>query len=209
MSAPSDGSGHNPEEHEPLRHPGRSRGSHAAPPSPVRQLVRSLLAVAAVAAFVAALLHWRGDSASTAGLGPVVTHAPALPTATATAAPTRTPSPAPSPTQSATPRRTHTPKPSPTRITAPLDVLNNSTRTGLAHRAAAEFQAKGWPIEVIGNFRGQIAVTTVYFEPGNERQKAAAQWLHKQFPEVQRVHPRFEGLPGDGLTVVLTAEYPA
>jgi hypothetical protein len=48
-------------------------------------------------------------------------------------------------------------------------------------------------------------VTTVYYAPG---QQAAALLLQKAFPAIQRVHPRFTGLPGAGLTVVLTRDYP-
>lgn len=46
----------------------------------------------------------------------------------------------------------------------------------------------------------------MYFEPG---QQAAAAALAAQFPVIRRVLPRFAGLPGSGLTVVVTREYPA
>ena len=57
-----------------------------------------------------------------------------------------------------------------------------------------------------GPFRGRIAVTTVYYAPG---QQASAQLLQREFPAIERVRPRFAGLPGSGLTVVLTRDYPA
>ncbi|GAC1328182.1 MAG: hypothetical protein NVSMB13_15120 [Mycobacteriales bacterium] len=85
-------------------------------------------------------------------------------------------------------------------------MLNNSRRPGLADRAASQFAAGGWTIADVGNFTGRIPVTTVYFEPGQE---GAARALAAQFPAIARVLPRFAGLPGSGLTVVVTREYPA
>jgi hypothetical protein len=87
----------------------------------------------------------------------------------------------------------------------PLTVLNNSRRTGLADRASARFVAGGWPVKLTGNFTGQIPETTVYYAPG---QQASALLLQRTFPGLTRVRPRFEGLPGSGLTVVLTRAYP-
>ena len=86
----------------------------------------------------------------------------------------------------------------------PLTVLNNSRSTGLADRAAATFRAGGWPVRVTGNFRGRIRATTVYYEPGQE---ASARAFARRFAGIERVLPRFEGLPGRGLTVVLTRDF--
>jgi hypothetical protein len=83
-------------------------------------------------------------------------------------------------------------------------VLNNSRISHLASRVAAQLAAKGWPIRRTGNFRGQVAMTTVYFAPG---QKAAAQRLARDFSQVRRVRPRFAGLPGVGLTLVVTRDW--
>jgi hypothetical protein len=100
---------------------------------------------------------------------------------------------------SATPSPTIAPK-------VALTVLNNSNRTGLAKRAAAGFAARGWPITATGNVRGRFAETTVYYEPGQEESAAL---LRREFPAIARTAPRFPGLPGHGLTVVLTRDYPA
>jgi hypothetical protein len=86
----------------------------------------------------------------------------------------------------------------------PLTVLNNSRSTGLADRAAATFRAGGWPVKVTGNFRGRIRATTVYYEPG---QQASARAFARRFAGIERVLPRFDGLPGRGLTVVLTRDF--
>ena len=87
-----------------------------------------------------------------------------------------------------------------------LTVLNNSNVNHLAARAAEKYRAAGWPIKDTGSFTGRIPVTTVYYAPG---QQASAQRLQKEFPAIQRVRPRFSTLPGSGLTVVLTRDYPA
>lgn len=86
----------------------------------------------------------------------------------------------------------------------PLLVLNNSRIHGLATRAAAELRAGGWPVRGTGNFRGRVEMTTVYYAPGEE---ASARRLVADFPKVRRVAPRFPGLPGSGLTVVVTRDW--
>jgi hypothetical protein len=197
---------------EPPRHPARNRGTHAAPPTPLRSLVKSFLVVALVAAAVAVLIHFRGASTGDdEAQGPVV----AAPTLTPTATPTASPSPRPTrikPTPTARPTRTH-PAPPPTHTpdtvvaVAPLTVLNNSTISGLASQSAEEFHARGWPIASVGNFTGRVAETTAYYTPGVEKERLAAKKLAGQFPGITRISERFDGLPGSGLTVVLTRYY--
>jgi hypothetical protein len=88
----------------------------------------------------------------------------------------------------------------------PVTVLNNSTRSGLAAAAADQLRSKSWPIRLVGNFSGRLPVSTVYFAAG---EKPAALVLAEEFPSIQRVLPRFAGLPGRGLTLVVTREWPA
>jgi hypothetical protein len=196
---------------EPPRHPGRHRGTHAAPPTPLRLLVRSFLAIAVVAGLVALLINLRGSpttsTSESPGPGPVITS----PTPSVLGTPSASPSPKEliSPGH-VPPRSTPTASPTPTRVVAPLFVANNTREKGKAHRAAAQFHAGGWPISGTGNYRGQtISETTAYYPPGNDRLKAAAESLRRQFPQVRRVAPRFAGLPGSGVVVVVTASYPA
>jgi hypothetical protein len=87
-----------------------------------------------------------------------------------------------------------------------VTVLNNSTRTGLADRAAARFERGGWPVALVGNFRGQIPVTTVYYDPGLE---VSARAFAAAFDGIVRVRPRFATLPARGVVVVLTREFAA
>jgi hypothetical protein len=87
-----------------------------------------------------------------------------------------------------------------------VTVLNNSRRSKLAARGAERFRAAGWPVAAVGNFRGRIPVTTVYYDPGLE---AAAREFAATFDGIVRVRPRFATLPARGVVVVLTREFPA
>ncbi len=103
-------------------------------------------------------------------------------------------------------RRTPAPAASRRSLVVPITVLNNSNRPGLAQRAAARFDRGGWPVALTGNFRGQIPVTTVYYDPGLE---ASARAFAGSFEGIVRVRPRFATLPARGVVVVLTREFAA
>ena len=115
---------------------------------------------------------------------------------------TRTPVPTTAPPSKASP------SPTSTGVVRPaVTVLNNSRVTGLAAKAARDFASGGWTIAGTGNLGGRLAVTTVYFSPGQEDAAAA---LRKQFPAIRASAPRYAGLPGEGgLTVVVTRDYPS
>jgi hypothetical protein len=92
-------------------------------------------------------------------------------------------------------------------VRAPLRVYNNSTVTGLAARAAADFRSAGWQVEEVGNYpSGIIPTSTVYYRPGTGEQQAA-QALGSQFG--LRAEPRFQGLDeaSPGLIVIATNDY--
>jgi hypothetical protein len=92
-------------------------------------------------------------------------------------------------------------------VRAPVRVYNNSTITGLAARAAADFRSAGWQVEEVGNYPyGIISTSTVYYRPGTAEQQAA-QAIGNQFS--LRVEPRFEGLDeaSPGLIVIATNDY--
>lgn len=178
------------------------RAQPEPPPVGRRQaLLGALLAIAGVLVGIALLYAFRHDSDP--GQGPTV----ALPTATT--APTQAPTPTPTPKSSARPTVTPSavrPSP-PAAVPAPVRpvlVLNNSRIHNLADRSAARFRAGGWPVSGTGNYRGgTISRTTVYYAPG---QLGSAQRFAREF-SIPRVLPRFSGLPGSGLTVVLTRDY--
>lgn len=140
----------------------------------------------------------------------VVSPSPSVPVS-ATPSPTPTPTPTPSPSVSPTPQRTvpavePSATASPQVAKLPVTVLNNSRRTGLAADAAGQLSRGGWQIRDVGNFTGRIAESTAYFAPGQE---SVARTLARQFPAIKRVLPRFRGLPGSGLTLVVTRDWPS
>jgi hypothetical protein len=201
--------------------------SHRAPFAADQLLNRILAPLAAVAAVIAvvALLIWingRPGGTSSAALAspsspsaatvvtPTKSQAPALsPSTQLSTAPVKSPGPTPTAVKtSASPvRATHTKPPKPPLATAmaPVQVLNNSRRTGLAHEVAAAIAAKGWKLGTIGNLQGLVSETTVYYAPGD---KAAAEHLAREFTSIQRVEPNSaEGLTALGITLVLTADW--
>jgi hypothetical protein len=93
----------------------------------------------------------------------------------------------------------------PLTATAPLVVLNNSTRSGLAHAVASKAAHKGWSVSQVGNLQRIVAKTTVYYAPGRH---AAAVHLAHQFSSVQRIAPNHAGhMHGHGLTLVVTRSW--
>jgi hypothetical protein len=187
--------------------------SHRAPVpvgESIRRLVPPLAAVSAVVLVIVLLLVLNRPGHTTGGgvdAGPAITS----PSASATVQPSATPSNLETASPRPTPHRTApvaepsaTAKPRVAKV--PVTVLNNSRRTGLAADAAGQLSRGGWPIRDVGNFTGRIAVSTAYYAPGQE---GVAHALARQFPAIQRVLPRFSGLPGSGLTLVVTREWPA
>lgn len=191
-------------------------GSHRARWT-LRALLRSAVgpvtALVAVGAFIGLLVLLNGKP-DLGGSGPAVqppstSLAEGVDSPSPSAAPTSRPSvstPSVPPTAAASPTTTAPATPAPAGpLRAPLTVLNNSTESGLAADAAARFRAGGWTVARVGNFTGRIAETTVYYDPGQE---PVARALAAQFPAIVRVLPRFAGLPGAGLTVVVTRGVP-
>ena len=187
-------------------------GASLAAPLGAR-LLGGLLALAGTALLVVGLLALNGSDEAPPGAAPA-------PTSTASQAPTETgsppvspsPSPTPSPTTSAAatvPTATTAP-PSPSPVArAPLTVLNNSTIAGLADRAAAAAERRGWRVAQVGNFAGRLAVTTVYYTPGNAAEERAARQLAAEFPQIGQVLSRYAGLPPTpaGIVLVVTRDW--
>jgi hypothetical protein len=86
-------------------------------------------------------------------------------------------------------------------------VLNNTSTANLASTAVGRFQQGGWTASNGGNFDGSILSTAAYYDPSVSGAQAAAQTLQRQFPAIQRVVPRFSGLPQGPIIVVLTTDY--
>jgi LytR cell envelope-related transcriptional attenuator len=92
-------------------------------------------------------------------------------------------------------------------VHAPLTVLNNTTTQGLAGQAADVFSGKGWTVNDVSNYTGNLATTTVFYDPSDPAQQRAARSLAAQFPAITAVQPRINDLPGKGLTVVLAPNW--
>jgi cytoskeletal protein RodZ len=197
--------------------------SEPAPPGPPRshrastrargaavRLAAPLTAVAVVVIVIAVLI-WingrSGDSSNSAGSPP--SHQP-------TAAGAPTPSALPSTQHRAKPKHSPSATPAPHRSThqatapasaapaafAPVEVLNNSRISGLAHHVAAEVASRGWTISTVGNLEGRLAETTLYFPPGG---LGAAEHLAGEFGSIQRVLPQSEGgFHSSSLVLVVT-----
>ena len=98
-------------------------------------------------------------------------------------------------------------------VTAPVTVLNATDINGLAARVAETFAGAGWETPGVGTYvEDDITVPTVFYTPGDENQRLAAESLKSQFPQLQAVGERTFEVPADvtapGLVVVLTADWP-
>lgn len=196
----------------------RVRAPEPARLSPARAVAGAAVSVAGVCLGIGTLL-WVSDDPSE-GPGPTVSQQAGLaaepaplvapPPAETELAPVDPPSPAAVAVPSAAPSPAAVaaaPAAPPVRsVVVPVTVLNNSNRSGLADRAARRFEQGGWPVRLTGNFRGQIPVTTVYYDPGLE---ASARAFAADFAGIVRVRPRFATLPARGVVVVLTREFAA
>ncbi|QGK68526.1 LytR family transcriptional regulator [Allosaccharopolyspora coralli] len=86
-------------------------------------------------------------------------------------------------------------------------VYNNSTISGLAERAAADFRGVGSVVAETGNYaQGTIYTTTIYYRPGTPEEEQA-RFLAEQFDA--RAEPRFPGLAesSDGVIAIVTNDY--
>ncbi len=129
----------------------------------------------------------RDPAASTPADVPVVGESPTAATPTAVPSPSRTKA---APTSS-------TPAPV-TRLA--VVVLNETRTTGLAATVAARLRALGWVVPAIGNYRGSVPSTTVFYPPGAQ---PAAQALARVLGG-SRTAPVLPGMSTSRLTVVLT-----
>lgn len=154
----------------------------------------SALAALAVIALVGVLILGFGANGDDEAVAPTLPRPaagiPAQPTATAT--PSRTALPGPISTPGAVAK-------------VPVVVLNQTTTTGLAAVFRAQLRAGGWKVPAIGDFRGNVPATTVYYPPGL---KAAAKALMAQFFQVGRIRPAFAGISATQLTVILGKDFP-
>lgn len=81
-------------------------------------------------------------------------------------------------------------------------VLNQTRVSGLANRVSNGLRDAGWTVVSLGNFRGAVPETTVYYPPGQEDAAAA---VAADVPGGDRIRPRFGNLSGSSLTVIVTS----
>ena len=183
-----------------------------AVPAVIRRALPSLTAVTAVVAVVVLLLVLNNRPSPSGPAPGAVAEKPASSRISESPSPPQSIAPSPSTTAPAPPvsepPATQSPAAqSPAATEAPrlpVTVLNNSRIQHLAARVAADLAAHGWPVRRTGNFTGRIAETTIYYASG---QRASAVRLAREFHQVRRVEPRFAGLPGQGLTLVVTRDW--
>jgi hypothetical protein len=186
-------------------------GSPFAGPAGAR-LIGGLLALAGVALLVVGVLALGGaDGEQTPpGAAPAPGTTAGQPSATTPPTASVTPSRATTaPPTTVTVSPTSGPAGPPAVARAPLTVLNNSTVAGLADRAAAAAERRGWRVAQVGNFAGRLPVSTAYYTPGNAVEERAARQLAAEFPQVGQVLPRYPGLPPTpaGVVLVVTRDW--
>jgi hypothetical protein len=140
---------------------------------------------------------------------PAVTPVVSMPTDVSTPPPSPTPqdsastSPKPSPSKSPSTSPSKSPSKSPSAAAVardyPVVVLNQTAVSGLAAATAADLRRVGWTVTGVGNWRGDLTETTVYYPPGRESQ---ARQLAKDL-KVDRIRPRSSPMRSDRLTVIL------
>ena len=139
---------------------------------------------------------------------------PASPTRTVTETVSGAPQTSPRSTPKSTPRstpastsRTSSSSSSPAGLVGalPLVVLNNTGRTNLATDAGDQFKVGGWTVTSVDeNYSNNIRSTAAYYDPSVSNAKAVAEALQTQFPQIERVVPKFSPLPDGPIVVILT-----
>jgi hypothetical protein len=191
---------------------GRAGGTHRARRSPMRYVLPAILGALVLVLIGIGMAGWLSSNPNQ-GASPAQSQVHVSTPATTASTPTASKptasvsqSPTTAPTHSASPspkpRPTATKPPPPPVVHAPTIVLNETTQTGLAAEVAQHLRSLGWTVTGVGNWRGNISTTTVYYSPG---QLAAARRLAYDLG-VSRLRPAVPGMLDNHLTVVLTSD---
>jgi LytR cell envelope-related transcriptional attenuator len=195
--------------------PRTRRGAHRTSRAASATLLPSLLAILAVTSLITALYVWRGQdskpppaAASARSTTPRSSSGVTTPPAASTSLPTitqQTTKGTGSNSPKAKAKATRTTAAASLRGSIAIVVLNETTRRGLAATVATRLRSNGWTVSGVGNFRGEVPATTVYYPVGHQ---AAALAAAKSLPTPARVLPRFGNLSTTRLTVIVTTNYP-
>ena len=160
-------------------------------------VLSALICLGAASYYGVALVE---DSSSERSAKPTATQSPTAPATTQTTEPT------PEPTATTTPTPKPKPKPKPTAAPVardiPVGVFNNTATRGLARTVAAKVRAAGWTVAGVGNWRGSIPETTVYYPSGFQSQ---AQTLARDL-DFGRVRPSVAPMRTDRLTLIVAGQ---
>jgi hypothetical protein len=121
-----------------------------------------------------------------------------------------TPSPTAAPTLLASESPTASPTP---EIRAPRDVnvkvLNGNGRTGLASRVGAQMTAAGWNVVSTTNAGRPQKISTIYYQPGFDKEALALQHRYPSFTQVKPASDAPSEVKVDqNLVAVLGADWP-
>lgn len=158
-------------------------------------VLSALICLGAASYYGVALVE---DSSSERSAKPTATQSPTAPATTQTTEPT------PEPTATTTPAPKPKPKPTaaPVARDIPVGVFNNTATRGLARTVAAKVRAAGWTVAGVGNWRGSIPETTVYYPSGFQSQ---AQTLARDL-DFGRVRPSVAPMRTDRLTLIVAGQ---
>jgi len=188
----------------------RTTGAHRVRHSPSRYILPAVVGALVVVAVGVGIVGWSNLSGSpdaapsntvhvSSTTHPASSATATSPSASASASPTTSPAAS----ASATPTATKAPTPTrPPVVHAPAVLLNQTAIRGMAARVALRLRSLGWTITGVGNWRGRVPETTVYYPAGME---AAARSLAFDLG-VTRIHGWVRGMLPDRLTVVLTSD---
>jgi hypothetical protein len=172
-----------------------------------RRLLKGLVAVAAVGAVVLGVYTVASPGTEETGATNSVT-----PSSSPTTAPTSAPEvTAALPELDTEPSVAESSAPAaPVRV--PVTVLNSTDIDGLAAGISEVIEAKGWQTAKPGGYpKDDVAVSTVFFTEGDEKQRQAALQLVEQFPELAGPVVRFFEVPdvveAPGLVVVAAGDW--
>lgn len=199
-----------------------SVGEPSGGPGRAKLLGFGLIGVGVVAAGIGAVSLWSDGTEPTAAAPPPETSQvqPPPPQDSSQKPPQSSVLAPPPPPEVTRPPQTSTEKPSqpptadqrapgqdPAQQKIVVRVFNNSTISGLAHRAAQDFKHAGYHVPVEDNYaRSRIPTTTFYYRAGTDEEKLAKEIAAYFGARAEPRIPQIEHLD-DGIIAIVTNDY--